>query len=591
MNMKRLSILFLAIFAVSCATLQPVVEKKGPSKKDEAKASQANDQDAGAEEYIKKARGFYSDHKLKEAVDATQEMLAKYPGSNYVPEAIYIAAKSRYDLGELDLALKNGWILAEKYPQSKEYPQTKKLLGDCYLTSGDHLKAGQQYIEGLQAAKLAEDREALLLPLSALIEERLTDGQLRILYRKYPESEMAPALGLKLAQKELDNKNNSEAQKILQEIVKKYPDSQEAFLAKQAVSSIKDNKPVVPVGETGRKVGLIVPLSGRYSEYGTAVKEGVNLAFTEYNKTTTNKIKLLIEDSKGDIIDAIKTTIRMCDTSQVVGIIGEVLSGPTSAAAGIANLKNVPFLSPTASEERISSLGPYVFQLSQSISWQGTALAGCAVKKLGMKTLGVMYPNDPTWSAVAEAFIQEAKSIGAKVAVAVKYEPGTTDFKAQAETLKAGNVQAVFIPATPNDIIMIAPQLVYNQLKVQLLGSDGWGDPKVTTRGGTYVEGAIFASLSSSSTLAQAAAKFEENYKKAYGKAPSKLSAQAYDGAKVMLAALQKGASTREDLQKILSEADNSSEGASGIFAFGKQGVIPKAKLMTIRNKSVKELE
>jgi len=589
--MKKIPLLLLIAFAVSCATLQPAVDKKAPAKKAEVKTAQVNDQDAGAEEYIKKAREFYSDRKLKEAIDATQELLAKYPGSNYASEAIYITAKSRYDLNELDLALKSGWALAEKYPQSKEYPLTKKLIGDCYFTSGDHLKAGQQYIEGLQAAKSAEDREALLLPLSALIEERLTDGQLRILYRKYPESEMAPALGLKLAQKELDNKNNAEAQKILQEIIKKYPSSQEAGLAKQAVSSIKDNKPVVPVGDAGRKVGLIVPLSGRYGEYGTAVKEGVTMAFTEFNKTTTNKVKLITEDTRGDIIDAIKSTIRLSDTSEVIGIIGEVLSGPTSAAAGIANLKNVPFLSPTASEERISTLGPNIFQLSQSISWQGTALADCAVKKLGMKTLGVMYPNDPTWSAVAEAFVQQAKILGAKVAVSVSYEPGTTDFKAQAETLKAGKVQAVFIPATPNDIIMIAPQLVYNQLKVQLLGSDGWGDPKVTTRGGTYVEGAIFATLSSSSTLAQAAAKFEESYKKIYGKAPSKLAAQAYDGAKVMLSALQKGASTREDLQKALTQAENSSEGASGQFAFGRQGAMPKTKLMTIRNKSVKELE
>jgi len=588
--MKRLSFLFLLAFTVSCATLQPAVDKKTPAKKDDAKAVQVNDQDTGAEAFIKKARNLYEEHKPKETIAATQEMLAKYPGSNYVPEAIYLSAKSRYDLNELDLALKNGWMLAEKYPQSKEYPLTKKLIGDCYFTSGDHLKAGQQYIEGLEAAKTGDEREALLLPLSAMIEERLTDGQLRILFRKYPESEMAPALGLKLAQKELDAKNNSEAIKLLQENVKKYPTSQEAGLAKPVLISLKDNKPVV-VGDVGRKVGLIVPLSGRYGEYGTAVKDGVNLAFTEYNKTTTNKIKLITEDTKGDIIDAIKATIRLIDTSQVIGIIGEVLSGPTSAAAGVANLKAVPFLSPTASEERISTLGPYIFQLSQSISWQGAALADCAVNKLGMKTLGVMYPNDPTWAAVAEAFVQQAKNLGARVAVSVSYEPGTTDFKAQAETLKAGKVQAVFIPATPNDIIMIAPQLVYNQLKVQLLGSDGWGDPKVTSKGGTYVEGAIFATLSSGSSLAQAAAKFEESYKKTYGKAPSKLSAQAYDGAKVMLAALQKGASTREDLQKALNQADNSSQGASGQYAFGRQGAMPKSKLMTIRNKTVKDLE
>ena len=341
--MKSLYLLMLAAFAVSCATLQPAVDKKTPAKKDDVKTAQVNDQDAGAEAFIKKARNLYQEHKPKETIAAAQEMLAKYPGSNYVPEAIYLSAKSRYDLNELDLALKNGWMLAEKYPQSKEYPLTKKLLGDCYFTSQDHLKAGQQYIEGLEAARTGDEREALLLPLSAMIEERLTDGQLRILFRKYPESEMAPALGLKLAQKELDARNNSEAIKLLQEIVKKYPASQEAGLAKPVLASLKDNKPMMPVGDVGRKVGLIVPLSGRYGEYGTAVKEGVSLAFTEYNKTTTNKVKLLTEDTKGDIIDAIKATIRLSDTSQVIGIIGEVLSGPTSAAAMVDGVRHYDF--------------------------------------------------------------------------------------------------------------------------------------------------------------------------------------------------------------------------------------------------------
>lgn len=590
--MKKLYIVLTAVFAVSCATLQPAVDKKPTLPDETAKTPEVNKQDAGAADLFKKAQKFYSEHKPKEAAEAAQEMLVKFPGSSYAPEAIYITAKSRYDLGQLDLAMKNCLIYEEKYQSAKEYPQVKKLLGDCYYVSQDYLKAGQQYIEGLGAAQTSEDKEALLLPLSALIEERLIPGQLKSLYGKYPDSEMAPAIGLKLAQNELDAKNTGEAVKILSEIIKKYPASREAVLSQQALATIKENKTVPSAAIAGLKVGLIVPLAGRYAEYGMAVKDGVNMAFVEYNKVAASKIKLLVEDSKGDIIDAIKASGKLCDTSDVVGIIGEVLSGPTSAAAAVANVKGVPFLSPTASEERISTIGPYVFQLSQSISWQGTAVADWAVKKLGIKVMGILCPDDPGWEAVADAFARQAKMLGARVPVKVSYEPGSTDFKAQAESLKAGGVQAVFIPANPSDIIMIAPQLVYNQLKVQLLGTDGWGDAKVLAKGGGYVEGAIFATLSSSSSLAQASSKFEESFKKIYGKAPSKLSAQAYDGARVMLASLQKGAATRDDLRNLLSQAESNSEGVSGQFSFGRRnGAVPKHKIMAIRNKAVKELE
>jgi branched-chain amino acid transport system substrate-binding protein len=591
--MKRIWIwILLPALAASCATLQPAVERKTAPPGAEPKAGPANDQDAGAEPLIRASRKAFQDNRPREAVESAQELLAKYPGSSHVPEAVYISAKSRYNLGELDLALKSGLVLVEKYPQSKEYPLARKLLGDCYLSTQDYLKAGQQYLEGLESAANPDDREALLLPLSALIEERLNDGQLRLLYRKYPQSGMAPALGLKLSQKELESGNQAEAVRLLQELVKKYPASPEAAQARPVLAALKDPKaPAPPVIDQGRKVGLIVPLSGRFGDYGTAVKEGVSLAFTEFNRTAGSKVKLIVEDSKSDIIDAATASARLADSSQVTGIIGEVLSVNTVAAAAVANAKEVPFLSPVASEDRISVLGPWVFQLSQNISWQGTAMADCAVKKLGMKVLGVVHPSDPAWAAVAEAFVRQARDMGARVLVAPPYEAGTTNFLAQAESLKAGRVQAVFIPAAPGDIVMIAPQLAYHQLKVQLLGTDGWGDQKVIAMGKSYVEGAIFPVLSSSSSLAQAARKFEESYKKAYGKAPAKQAAQAYDGARVMLAALQKGAATRQELQKLLAETEHSSEGASGFFAFGRQSVVPKSKLMTIRNRAVKELE
>ena len=590
--MKRISFLLVMAFAVSCATLQPAVDKKPPAEKAGTQASQANDQDAGAEPLIKAARKAFQDNRAREAIEPAQELLAKYPGSSHVPEAIYITAKSRYNLNELDLALKSGLVLVEKHPKSREYPLAKKLLGDCSFTSQDYLKAGQQYLEGLAASDSPEDREALLLPLSALVEERLNKDQILLLYRKYPESSMAPALGLKLAQKELEAGNQSEASRLLQELAKKYPSSPEAAQAKTALAALKDPKaPAIPVIDPGIKIGLIAPLTGRFSDYGAAVKEGASLAFTEFNRTAGSKVKLIVEDSRSDIIDAVRAAFKLADTSQVTGIIGEVLSVNTIGAAAVASAREVPFLSPVASEDRIADLGPWIFQLSQNISWQGTAMADCAVKKLGMKVLGVLHPADPAWAAAAEAFAHQARALGARVVVAPPYEPGATNFLAQAETLKAGKVQAVFIPAVPGDIVMIAPQLAFNQLKVQLLGTDGWGDPKVTTQGKGYVEGAIFPVLSSGSSLAQAAKKFEESYKKAYGKAPAKQAAQAYDGARLMLAALQKGAATRQELQRQLAESQHDNEGASGFFAFGRKGGVPKSKLMTIRNRAVTELE
>ncbi len=359
------------------------------------------------------------------------------------------------------------------------------------------------------------------------------------------------------------------------------------------LGQFKQGKEVAAATDGGRRIGLIAPLTGKYSEYGVAAKQGAELAFDEYNATAVSKYKLAVRDTRGDPIDAIRCVYALADSVKALGIIGEVLSGPTVAAAGAANALEIPLVSPTASEERIATIGPNIFQLTQSISWQGAAVAAYAVGKFNFKTLAVLYPRETAWENVANAFIQEAAKQNAPVPAAqvVSYDPGTTDFKDIIEQLKQAHIQALFIPAPPSDIVMIAPQLVYNLLKVQLLGTDSWGDPKILLQGDVYVEGAVFAVATPTTGQSQAAAAFEDKYKKKFGKAPSKLAAQAYDGAKIMLQALAKNPATREELRAALQGVEISTAGVSGPIAMGKTNARPKAKFMTIKNKAVVDAE
>lgn len=568
-----------------CAHLQPAVEKPKPQV---PAISEAEERKAGA--LMDEAKKLFGQRMYAEAAEKAQEMLAKHPRSNLAPEAVMLTAECRYQQGNLEFAAENAQKLVQQYPASDKVARAKKLMGDIYLAKKDYIKAGQQYLEGLAAAKNQDDRELCSLPLSALIEENLLAGEIRVLYRKYPQSEAAPALGLKLARMEIDAKNQDEARKILNELVKKYPQSPEAEQAQSFLAMISEKKEIKASLEPPR-IGLLVPLTGKYGEYGAAVKEGVELAVGEYNLKTSAKVSLFVEDTRGDMVDAVRCAERLIDSLKVMGLIGEVLSGPTIAAAAVANTKKIPLLSPTAMEERIASIGPYIFQLTQSTSWQGASLATYAVKKLGLSSLAVLYPSESSAEATANAFRQQAMKEGAKVTAFLSYEPGTTDFKEHIEKMKAYKIQAVFLPAPPTDIVMIAPQLAYNQLKVQLLGHEAWADPKVLSQGEVYVEGAILAALSPSSGLAQSVQAFEQAYKKRYNKNPSKQASQGYDAAKILLEALKKNPASSEDLcQALLATGSFAQEGA-GHIAYGKSGASPRAQFKTIRNKKLIDLE
>ena len=587
--MKRyLYLLALPFLAISCATLQPAVGSKPESP---ATGQAAKFQEQEAQALLNHANELYAQKNVNEAHYQAEDLLMKYPSSPLVPEAGYLLAKIRFDQKEVDRAIQDAGQVADKYPQSPAITKLKKLLGDCFLAKADYLKAGQQYTEALKTASGDEEKDDIRQPLSVIVAERLSKEELRILYRKYPQSELAPAMGLKLAGIEIGDRNSDEAKKLLTEIIKNYPQSDEAGRAAEMLSQFKQGKEMTTATYEGRKIGMIAPLSGKYSEYGVAAKQGTELAFDEYNATAVSKYKLVVRDTKGDPIDAIKGVYALADSAKALGIIGEVLSGPTVAAAGAANALEIPLVSPTASEERIATIGPNVFQLTQSISWQGAAVAAYAVTKFNFKTMAVLYPRETAWENVANAFIQEAAKQGAPVALVKSYDPGTTDFKDIIEQLKQSKIQALFIPAPPSDIVMIAPQLVYNLLKVQLLGTDSWGDPKILLQGDVYVEGAVFAVAAPSTGQAQAAAAFNDKYKKKFGKEPSKLAAQAYDGAKIMLQALAKNPATRQELREALATVEITAPGVSGPIAMGKTNTRPKAKFMAIKNKTVVDAE
>jgi branched-chain amino acid transport system substrate-binding protein len=585
-------VLSLCLTAAGCSHLRPAVDKgsatTGPGLGQQTALTEAEEKKAKA--ILDEGWRLYGQRMLPEAADKAQEMLAKHPKSLLAPEALFLTARSRFDQGQADLALQSAQKLVGQFPQSERAALARKIMGDCHLARRDYIKAGQQYLEGLAAARGPDERELIRLPLSALIEENLTAGEIRILYRKYQPSDMAPTLGLKLARMELDAGNSDEAKKLLSELAKKYPQSAEFEIAGALLDSLSAKREAAAPTEPPR-IGLLAPLSGKYSDYGQAVKDGVELAVGEYNLKAALKVKLFIEDTKGDMVEAARLASKLIDSSKVMGILGEVLSGPTIAAAAVANAKGVPILSPTAMEERIAGIGPYVFQLTQSTSWQGASLAAYAVKKLGLTSLAVFYPNESSAEAAAQAFRDQAAKEGGKVVVFQSYETGTTDFKEQIEKLKAAKIQALFIPAPPGDIVMIAPQLAYNQLKVQLLGHEAWADPKVLTQGEIYVEGAVLAALSPSSGLAQASQAFEIAYKKRYNKGPSKQAAQGYDAAKVLLEALRRNPATAEDLSTQLKSTGAFTKSGNGYISYGKSGAQPKAQFKTIRNKKVVELE
>jgi TolA-binding protein len=100
--------------------------------------------------YFKKGEIYYSQRDYQNAKTSYQEFIAKYPKSNYVPEAYYWLGKSSQNLKQDDEAIFYFNKVFESYPGSESAAVSVIELGKMYETTGNY-QASIQLLENASA--------------------------------------------------------------------------------------------------------------------------------------------------------------------------------------------------------------------------------------------------------------------------------------------------------------------------------------------------------------------------------------------------------------------------------------------------------
>jgi ABC-type branched-subunit amino acid transport system substrate-binding protein len=128
-------------------------------------------------------------------------------------------------------------------------------------------------------------------------------------------------------------------------------------------------------------------------------------------------------------------------------------------------------------------------------------------------------------------------------------------------------LQAIYLPARdPGEVVQIAPNLEFYELKLPLLGADTWHSTELL-REAESLEGACFTTAFFAGSARPEVERFVKAYQDRYAARPGEMAAQAYDAASIMLGCLRHGAATREDLRDALA-ATRGFLGVSGETSF-----------------------
>jgi ABC-type branched-subunit amino acid transport system substrate-binding protein len=144
-------------------------------------------------------------------------------------------------------------------------------------------------------------------------------------------------------------------------------------------------------------------------------------------------------------------------------------------------------------------------------------------------------------------------------------------------------LQALYIPAQKAvEVMQIAPNLVFHELRLPLLGSNSWHRGELL-REAEALEGARFTTAFFAGSPQPEVQAFVKAYQEKYAAAPTDLAAQAYDAARMVLEACLKGATTREDLRAALQDL-GAYPGVSGETSFtASRDAVKKLPLLEIK--------
>jgi len=373
------------------------------------------------------AMNFFTSQRYDTAASLFSDILKEYPRNHRSTGASIMGAKAYYHTGNFRESIRLLKDLMDVYPESQYVDDAHYTLGLDYYRLGRFEDAAGEFLVAHQIT-----RRPKLLTISGRMLEMLATNQLTIaeLQMLLPEAtinETKALLNYSVAQKIFQTGDVKNAEAILHSVTSLPASTKYVTEAEQLLTRIQKGGVL--------KVGVVLPLMLKAGpgapKAGLETLEGIQQAADEYNLQSVPKVNLEVRDTEGDPSISSRTVADLCSDDAVVAVVGPMSSEDVFAAAGVANAKGVPLLTPTATRNGIAAVGPYVFQLNPDFDVRGRAMARYAFEQRGARRFAVLASQGSVGEPLANAFMDEVKKLGGELVDLEWYFPGSTDMRPQ----------------------------------------------------------------------------------------------------------------------------------------------------------------
>ncbi|HEY8744494.1 MAG TPA: branched-chain amino acid ABC transporter substrate-binding protein [Chloroflexota bacterium] len=345
------------------------------------------------------------------------------------------------------------------------------------------------------------------------------------------------------------------------------------------------------------KIGIDLPITGADASDGVPAENGAKLAIDQANTKGTvagyTLAAFVLDDAVNGVHDpaqGARNVQQFIGDSATLAFVGPFNSNVAKVEIPISNEAGIAQISPSATNEGLTKpqfggldlrkSNPTriaFFRVCTTDDIQGPAGADYALTKLNKKSAYIVDDNETYGLGVANNFEKEFTAKGGKVLGHDHLTKGQTDFKSLLTKIKGTNPDIVIYGGTTSTGggLLRAQMPDAGLGSLPYLGFDGISDTQFLKDAGSAADNCYYTVAAVNAAKIPAAAQFITDYKAAYKSDIGAYSANCFDAANIIIAAIAKAASagsvTREAVRANIAATQNY-QGVIGTTSFDANG-------------------
>ncbi|MCL4177164.1 MAG: ABC transporter substrate-binding protein [Verrucomicrobia bacterium] len=319
------------------------------------------------------------------------------------------------------------------------------------------------------------------------------------------------------------------------------------------------------------RVGLLSPAAyGPEGARGQRTRHGVLLAFEEANaRRGPGQLPFELVEREDSPLwgSAANIAVEFAD-EQVLGFLGTIDGDATHVALRVAlkietYMINTSDPDPTLTETQI----PWLTRVFPDDRQQGFRLADLVVRQHQCQRIVVFRESSRPGRVGVMHFVNYIRRLGVPPVQHLFFKPGDQQISTQLEAIKAANPDAVLFYGQPEDVGRFAAQFRAAGITARFFGFDRLMEEGFQTHAGPAAEGTTITYFFDLNRTDPPWVDFTARFEKRFGVKPDIYAAYGYDGANLMMEAIDHAGPNRFRIRDYLANLDEWS-GVTGPMKF-----------------------